>query len=29
MEAGPSLLTPNARTVFNRLQLAFIEAPIL
>ena len=28
-EAGPSLLTPNARTAFNRLWLAFIKALIL
>ena len=28
MEARPSFLTPNARTAFNCLQLAFIKAPI-
>ena len=28
-EAGPSFLTPGARKAFNRLQLMFIEAPIL
>ena len=28
-EAGPSFLTPKARTPFNRLWLAFIKAPIL
>ena len=28
-EAGPSILTPKARTVFNRLQLTFTEASIL
>ena len=26
---GPSFLTPNARTTFNYLRLAFIKAPIL
>ena len=28
-EAGPSFLTPEARSAFNRLRLAFTEAPIL
>ena len=28
-KVGPSLLTPEARAAFNRLQLAFTEAPIL
>ena len=28
-EDGPKFLTPNARTAFNRLRLAFTEAPIL
>ena len=28
-EDGPKFLTSNIRTIFNRLQLAFIEAPIL
>ena len=28
-EAGPSFLTPNAKTTFNCLWLAFIKAPIL
>ena len=28
MEDGPKFLTPDARTAFNRLQLAFTEAPI-
>ena len=28
-EDGPKFLTPDARTAFNRLQLAFTEAPIL
>ena len=28
-EAGPSFLTPEARSAFNRLWLAFTEAPIL
>ena len=28
-EAGPSFLTPDARTAFNRLQITFTEAPIL
>ena len=28
-EAGPSFLTPGAREAFNRLRLAFTEAPIL
>ena len=28
-EDGPKFLTPDARTAFNRLRLAFIEAPIL
>ena len=28
-EIGPKFLTPNARTAFNRLWLAFTEAPIL
>ena len=28
-EAGPSFLTPKARSAFNRLRLAFTEAPIL
>ena len=28
-EVGPKFLTPDTRTTFNRLQLAFIEAPIL
>ena len=28
-EIGPKFLTPDARTVFNRLRLAFTEAPIL
>ena len=27
--SGPSFLTPKARSVFNRLRLAFIKAPIL
>ena len=27
-ECGPSFLTPKARSAFNRLRLAFIEAPI-
>ena len=27
-EDGPKFLTPDARTAFNRLRLAFIEAPI-
>ena len=27
-EAGPSILTPGAREAFNRLRLAFTEAPI-
>ena len=26
---GPKFLTPDARTAFNRLRLAFTEAPIL
>ena len=29
MEVEPKFLTPNVRTTFNRLQLAFIKAPIL
>ena len=29
MEDGPKFLTPDARTAFNRLWLAFTEAPIL
>ena len=29
MEDGPKFLTPDARTAFNRLRLAFTEAPIL
>ena len=29
MEDGPKFLTPDTRTAFNRLQLAFTEAPIL
>ena len=29
IKAGPSFLTPKARAAFNRLRLAFIEAPIL
>ena len=29
MEDGPKFLTLNARTAFNRLRLAFTEAPIL
>ena len=29
IEVGPSFLTPDAREAFNRLRLAFIEAPIL
>ena len=29
MEDGPKFLTPNAKTAFNRLRLAFTEAPIL
>ena len=28
-EPGPSFLTPEARSTFNRLRLAFTEAPIL
>ena len=28
-KAGPSFLTPEARAAFNRLRLAFTEAPIL
>ena len=28
-EDEPKFLTPDARTIFNRLRLAFIEAPIL
>ena len=28
-EDGPKFLTPDARTAFNRLRLAFTEAPIL
>ena len=28
-EAGPSFLTPEARSAFNRLRLAFTKAPIL
>ena len=28
-KAGPSFLTPGAREAFNRLRLAFTEAPIL
>ena len=28
-ESGPSFLTPEARSTFNRLRLAFTEAPIL
>ena len=28
-ESGPSFLTPEARSAFNRLRLAFTEAPIL
>ena len=28
-EARPKFLTPNAKTTFNCLQLAFIKAPIL
>ena len=28
-DSGPSFLTPKARAAFNRLQLVFIEAPIL
>ena len=28
-KAGPSFLTPEARSAFNRLRLAFTEAPIL
>ena len=29
IEAGPKFLTPDAKTIFNRLWLAFTEAPIL
>ena len=29
IEAGPKFLTLNTKIAFNRLQLAFIEAPIL
>ena len=29
MENGPKFLIPDARTAFNRLRLAFTEAPIL
>ena len=29
MENGPKFLTPNTRTIFNCLWLAFTEAPIL
>ena len=29
MEDGPKFLTPDAKTAFNRLRLAFTEAPIL
>ena len=28
-EDGPKFLNPDARTIFNRLRLAFIKAPIL
>ena len=29
IKAGPKFLTPDARTTFKRLRLAFTEAPIL
>ena len=29
MEAGPKFLTPDTKTAFNHLWLAFIKAPIL